>query len=165
MPSVLWCCWLGSRKGIRPVKKLSGGVLAWLSVWSTAQLMPLPLTVSCFSKIQVGFTFLVLAHPGSPGQRAVKRVCVSVCVCVNVTGARETLFKWAQSLGMTSHWCQPSQLHTSRTKCYYNQNLHFSGNFPPGRTWHTNRYHNHHLHYSGNFPSEHTWHTAMIPLP
>ena len=27
-------CWLGGRKGIRPVKKLSGGVLAWLSVWS-----------------------------------------------------------------------------------------------------------------------------------
>ena len=44
-----------------------------------AQLMPLPLTVSCFSKIQIGFAFLVQAHPGSPGQRAVKRVCV----CVN----------------------------------------------------------------------------------
>ena len=41
-----------------------------------AQLMPLPLTVSCFSKIQIGFTFLVLAHLGSPGQRAVKRVYV-----------------------------------------------------------------------------------------
>ena len=41
-----------------------------------AQQIPLPLTVSCFSKIQIGFTFLVLAHPGSPGQRAVKRVCV-----------------------------------------------------------------------------------------
>ena len=41
-----------------------------------AQLMPLPLTVSCFSRIQIGFTFLVPAHPGSPGQRAVKRVCV-----------------------------------------------------------------------------------------
>ena len=35
-----------------------------------AQLMPLPLTVSCFSKIQIGFTFLVPACPGSPGQRA-----------------------------------------------------------------------------------------------
>ena len=44
----------------------------------TAQLMPLPVTVSCFSKIQIGFTFLVVAHSGSPGQRAVKwrRVCV-----------------------------------------------------------------------------------------
>ena len=41
-----------------------------------AQLMPLPLTVSCFSKIQIGFTFLVPAHPGSPGKMAVKRVCV-----------------------------------------------------------------------------------------
>ena len=41
-----------------------------------AQLMPLPLTVSCFGKIQIGFTFLVPAHPGSRGQRAVKRVCV-----------------------------------------------------------------------------------------
>ena len=43
-----------------------------------AQLMPLPLTVSCFSEILIGFTFLVPAHPGSPGKRAVKRV--SVCV-------------------------------------------------------------------------------------
>ena len=41
-----------------------------------AQLMPLPLTVSCFSKIQIGFMFLVPAHLGSPGKRAVKRVCV-----------------------------------------------------------------------------------------
>jgi len=41
-----------------------------------AQLMPLPLAVSCFSEIQIGFTFLVPAHLGSPGKRAVKRVCV-----------------------------------------------------------------------------------------
>jgi len=45
-----------------------------------AQLLPLPLTVSCFTKIQIGFTFLVTAHPGSPGKGAVKRVCVCVCV-------------------------------------------------------------------------------------
>jgi len=55
----------------------------------TAQLMPLPLTVSGFSKIQIGFTFLVPAHPGSPGQRAVKRLCVCVCArvhaCVRVS--------------------------------------------------------------------------------
>jgi len=44
-----------------------------------AQLMPLPLTVLCFSKIQIGFTFLVLAHPGSHRKRAVKQVCVCVC--------------------------------------------------------------------------------------
>ena len=46
-----------------------------------AQQIPLPLTVSYFSKIQIGFTFLVLAHPGSPGQRAIKRVCVCVYIC------------------------------------------------------------------------------------
>ena len=166
LPSVLWRCWLGGRKGIRP----GGGVLVWLSVWSevqtcicpswchchslslasvksrlilpswyqlnpgspgqravkrmcvcvviikrtcvltvclcinygatvawewevvglTSQLVKvklwtmqhmntLPLTISCSSKIQIGFTFLVPAHPGSPGQRAVKRACVCVC--------------------------------------------------------------------------------------
>jgi len=42
-----------------------------------AQLMPLPLTVSCFSKIQIGFTFLVPAHPGSP-----RKWPLNVCVCV-----------------------------------------------------------------------------------
>ena len=85
--SMLWRCWLGCRKGIRPAKKLSGWILAWLSDWSEVQTcmakrMPLPLTVFCFSKIQIGFTSLVPAHPGSPGQRAVKQVCVCVCVCV-----------------------------------------------------------------------------------
>jgi len=46
----------------------------------TTQLMPLPLTVSCFSKIQIGFTFLVPAHPGSPGQRAVKQVYICMYI-------------------------------------------------------------------------------------
>jgi len=46
----------------------------------TAQLMSLPLTVSCSSKIQIVFTFLVPAHLGSPGKRAVKWVCVCVCL-------------------------------------------------------------------------------------
>ena len=44
-----------------------------------SQLMPLPLTVSCFSKIHIGFTFLVPAHLGSPGKRAVKRVLLLLC--------------------------------------------------------------------------------------
>ena len=41
-----------------------------------AQLMPLPLTVSCFTKIQISFTFLVPAHSDSPRKRAVKWVCI-----------------------------------------------------------------------------------------
>ena len=79
--TVLWHCWLGGRKGIRPVKTewWGAGVVVCLEQGASlhmAQLMPLPLTVSCFSKIQIGFTFLVPAHLGSPGKRAVKRVCV-----------------------------------------------------------------------------------------
>jgi len=81
LPSVLWRCWLGGRKGIRLVKNWV--VRCWHGYLSGARcrlayakLMPLPLTVSCFSKIQTGFTFLVPAHPGSPGKKAVKRVCV-----------------------------------------------------------------------------------------
>ena len=64
-----------------------------------AQLMPLPHTVSCFSKIQIGFTFLVAAHPGSPGKRAVKRVCVCVFV-VEFIGQ----YKWF-GLFSTVHSC------------------------------------------------------------
>ena len=89
VPSVLWRYWLGGRKGIRPVKNWVVG--CWRGYLSgarcrlaSAQLMPLPLTVSCFSKIQIGFTFLVLAHLGSPGKRAVKRVCVC---CVDAHSA------------------------------------------------------------------------------
>ena len=67
-------------------------MLAWLSVWSEVhmvQLMPLPLTVSCFSKIRIGFTFLVPARPGRPGESAVKWVCaLSDCTackqCIDV---------------------------------------------------------------------------------
>jgi len=64
------------------------------------QLMPLPLTVSCFSKIQIGFTFLVPAHLGSPGKKAVKRVCVCVCVCVAAWPVR-----------LDRRKCGPSSIH------------------------------------------------------
>ena len=56
-----------------------------------AQLMPLPLTVYCFRKIQIGFAFLVQAHPGSPGHRAIKRVCV--CVCMLLTAVAISILK------------------------------------------------------------------------
>jgi len=74
---------LGGRKGIRPAKKLEwwgAGVVVCLernADLHMAQLMPLPVTVSCFSKIQIGFTFLVPAHLGSPG-----RELLNGCVCV-----------------------------------------------------------------------------------
>ena len=49
LPSVLWSCWLGGRKGIRPVKKTSGGALAWLSVWSEMQTCIWPSWCHCHS--------------------------------------------------------------------------------------------------------------------
>ena len=100
LPSVLWRCWLGSRKGIRPVKNEWWGVSVVICLelgadLYMAQLMPLPLTVSCFSKIQIGFTFLVPAHPGSPGKRAAKRVCVCAFVSSFLT-------RWAMLFVYTS---------------------------------------------------------------
>jgi len=50
------------------------------------QLMPLPLAVSSLSKIQIGFTFPVPAHLGSPGQRAIKRVCLYMRLPTLLTG-------------------------------------------------------------------------------
>ena len=64
VPSVLWRCWLGGRKGIRPVKNwVVGcwhGCLGWGADLHIAQQMPLPLTTSCSSKSRLVLTFLVL---------------------------------------------------------------------------------------------------------
>ena len=86
-----------------------------------AQLMPL--TFSCFSKVQTGFTSLLPAHPGSTGQRAVKRVCVCVCVlfvcCSEVATTTNRLAAGGETEekrsagrrgkssleGCQSHWC------------------------------------------------------------
>jgi len=73
---------VGQQEGHPACKKLSSGVLERGADLHTAQLMPLPLTVSCFTKIQIGFTFLAPPHLGGHEQRAVKWVCVCVCVCV-----------------------------------------------------------------------------------
>jgi len=73
---------LGGRKGIWRVKKewWGAGIVVCLERGADlhmVQLMPLPLTISCFSKIQIGSTFLVPAHLGSPEKKAVK---MGVCV-------------------------------------------------------------------------------------
>jgi len=68
-----------------------------------AQLMPL--TVSCFSKIQTGFTFLVPAHLGSPGQRAIKPVCV--CVVSRLNGNKDHMNMPGvakQCIGVSANW-------------------------------------------------------------
>jgi len=71
----------GRASGLEKTEWWGAGVVICLERGAdlhVAQLMPLPVTVSCFSKIQIGFTFLVPAHQGSPGKSAVKRACVCV---------------------------------------------------------------------------------------
>ena len=68
-------------KKLKKTKRWGAGVVICLERGADlhmVQRIPLPLTVSCFSKILIGFTFLVPAHLGSPGQRAVTQ---GVCVC------------------------------------------------------------------------------------
>ena len=89
VPSVLWRCWLGGRKGIWPVKKLSGGVLAWLSAWSEVQTCICPSWCHCHSlslasvksrlvlPLWCRLTRVVLDKGPLNGC-----VCVCVCVCV-----------------------------------------------------------------------------------
>jgi len=73
MPSVLWCCWLGSKKGIRPVKTewWDAGMVMCLAQGADlhmAQLMPLPLTISCFNKCRLVLpSWFYLSGAGSPG--------------------------------------------------------------------------------------------------
>jgi len=99
LPSVLWCCWLGSRKGIRLVKKYGedGGGGHWLvrmewrpAGWSVClPLLIFPCTIKSRSSL------LALAHLGGPGKRAIKWLCcgggtylfkslVGIWVCVVV---------------------------------------------------------------------------------
>ena len=72
----------GRASGLQKTEWWSAGVVICLERGvdlHMAQMMPLPLTVSCFSKIQIVAAFLVPAHPGSRRQRAIKRRCVCVC--------------------------------------------------------------------------------------
>ena len=101
-PSVLWSCWLGDRKGIRPVKNCtrrirfsSGSVILNLSAWAVGAGMVIcleqgadyiwPSWYHCYSlslaSVKSRLVYLSGSGlPGSPGKRAVKRVCVCVCI-------------------------------------------------------------------------------------
>jgi len=70
LPSVLWCCWLGVRKSIWPVKIERWGTGLVISVWSEVQVICISScwchchpSISCFIKIQIVLTFLVPAYP------------------------------------------------------------------------------------------------------
>ena len=123
MPSVLWRCWLGGRKGIQPVKKLSGGVLTsvtWLSVWSEVQTFIWPSWCHRHSLSLASVKSRLvwpLAHPGSPGQRAVKRcvcyfysVILSFCWCAFVLSSLHCPLvwhpqEWEDCCALHRPWC------------------------------------------------------------
>ena len=86
LPSVLWRCWLGGRKGIRPVKNMEwwgAGVVICLErgasdlhIWfSWCHCHPI---ISCFSKIHNGLSFWYRPTQVGLGKKAVKRLCVCV---------------------------------------------------------------------------------------
>jgi len=94
--SVLWYCWLGIRKSIRPVKIDRNDVLAWLPVWGhrwgakvwhivqSSWCYTVTPIISCFIKIQIGLTFLMLAYPGCSGKEAVKRMSCQVITIIRI---------------------------------------------------------------------------------
>ena len=87
VPSVLWRCWLGSRKGIRPVKNWVLGCRTWLPVWSEVQTCIWPSWCHCHSlslasvKSRLFLPFWYQLTCVVP-ERAIKWVCVYVCVCI-----------------------------------------------------------------------------------
>ena len=100
LPSVLWRCWLGGRKGIRPVKnRLVGCWRGYLSGVRCRLAYGLA-DATATHCLLIGFTVLVLAHMGIPGHRAVNRVCVCVCVCVTQVPG-----DW-WNIGYGACWCR-----------------------------------------------------------
>ena len=88
-PSVLWCCWLGGRKGIQPVKNLSDGMLAWLCVWVKVQIFIWTIWCHChlLSVAPVNSDWFYLSGASLPWQswqnpegRKMKWLCVCACV-------------------------------------------------------------------------------------
>ena len=80
---MLWCCWLGGRKGIRPVKNW---VLVWLSVWIEMQTCIWPSWCHCHSlslasvKSRLVLPFWYWLTPVVP-EKGLLNGCVCVCVC------------------------------------------------------------------------------------
>ena len=127
MPSVLWHCWLGDRKGIWPVKKWDGGGGHWLvrmewrpAGWSVC----LPLLISLCT-IKSRSSLLAPAHPGGPGKRAVKRGCGGGC-------ARSRWYACAELCAVISGRFSSSLYHIVSLRYYLSQQLSSSCDVPFG---------------------------------
>jgi len=135
--TVPWCCWLGGRKGIQPVKKLSGEMLAWLSVWCEVQICIWPSWCHCHSLSLApatapvkpdwsyfpGFIFLVPAHPGSQGHSpGDRKMVVAVAVAVTTDGTD----RWDMPVPSTLSFYRPDILPaaqpTASKHCNDNEN-------------------------------------------
>ena len=106
-------------------KKLSDKVLAWLSVWSKVQMIcrwsvwcHCHSIVSCFMKIEIGWTFLVLTYPGCPWKEAVKRVsvCLSSCtvyaICTTAINVTDEFRNVSVTLRIGADWLAGRGWHT-----------------------------------------------------
>jgi len=83
---------VGQQEGHTACKKLSGGVLERGADLHIAQLMPLLLTDTCFSKIQIGLPFWYRLTRVVPEKGPLNRcVCVCVVVVVAVVGCISAL--------------------------------------------------------------------------
>jgi len=125
LPSVLWRCWSGGRKGIRPVKNLSGGMLMWLSVWSKVQTCIWPSWCHCHSlslasvKSRLVLPFWYQLTWVVPEKGTLNGcVCVSVClwsgppILKNHTTVLHEILSWQKLLYFTKkgEWFLNSQL-------------------------------------------------------
>jgi len=98
---------------------LTKNMLAWLSVCCEVQTCIWPSgfhchSLSCSSKIQIGFTFLVPAHPGSPGERAVKWMCVTKNISADSWKCFNKVFVF--------YWQYNTQLHCIHKQCLSHYN-------------------------------------------
>jgi len=115
-PSVLWRCWLGGSKSIRPIKKpdwWGAGVIICLQ-WGandlhTVQLIPLSPHCLCFKKINNGFILLVPAYPGCHGKRPLNECCCFCCFTFCTT-ATEWCFQVNSQDHCHNHNCKISKV-------------------------------------------------------
>ena len=121
MPSVIWRCWLGGRKGIRPVKKQSGGVLAWLSVWNEMQTFIWPSWCHCHSLSLASVkSRLVLPFWYRLTRVVLDKGPLNACVCVCVYDRRTA---WQASVCSVYHIWQYANDISDRSDWTFRNNV------------------------------------------
>ena len=132
LPSVLWCCWLNVRKSIWPVKTEWWGIIVIICLeWGANDLHMVHPIISCFIKIHIGLTFLVLAYPGCPGKEAIKQVSVCHCCLAQSEYSVSRLILmggWVPFLAKFAICCHPSIYRLLVTLVHPTQEVEIFGN-------------------------------------